>query len=101
MADRLGGNRIKSDNTYSLKPGNGNKRILAISETFDGASVTPGYINAANTFVGFKDENEAVITFTASFQIVQEGGIGMKYALQVTGSGGSTNLLVEQFETGR
>ena len=97
----LSGIKVTANNTYKLKPGNGNQRTLAVSGTFDGAILTPGYINADGIFIGFKDETETVITFTASFQIVQGGGIGMKYALLVASAGASTDMLVEQFDHGR
>lgn len=89
------------DGTFELPYGKGNARVLACSGNFDGATIALGYINAASTFIGFKDETETPITFTSDFQVVQEGGIGMKYAVEITGSGASTKILNEQFELGR
>jgi hypothetical protein len=92
--------RIAVNNTYILGVGNGNAKTVAVSGTFDGGTATPGYINDDGVFIGFKNDAEAVITFTADFQIVQDGGIGMKYALDLTGAT-TPVILVEEFSHGR
>lgn len=93
--------RITSDGVVNLSVGNGNERTLTASETFGTANVTPGYINSEGNFFGFRDQNEVVITFSASFQIVQSGGIGMPYAISVDNSDATTNILIEEFPHGR
>ena len=93
--------RIISDGVVALGVGSGNERTLAASDSFGTAVLTPGYINSDGDFSGFKDQNEAVITFTAPFQIVQSGGIGIKYAVSVTSSDSATNILIEEFPHGR
>lgn len=93
--------RITSNGVVPLGVGNGNQTTLAASEAFGTATVTPGYINTEGNFFGFKDQNEVVITFTAPFQIVQFGGIGIKYAVSVGGSDAATNILIEEFPHGR
>ena len=92
---------IKTDGVHTLGVGNGNERTLAASETFGGATVTPGYINVRGNFVGFKDGSEVLLAFTASFQIVQSGGIGIKYAVSVSGATGTTDIQIEEFRHGR
>jgi len=92
---------ITSNGVHKLAKGNGNELTLTASETFGGAIVTPGYINARDNFVGFKDESEILITFTADFQVVQEGGVGIQYAVNVTGASGTTDILIEEFYHGR
>ena len=92
---------IKTDGVHPLGVGNGNERTLTASETFGGATVTPGYINVRGNFVGFKSDSEVLLAFTAPFQKVQSGGIGMKYAVTVSGATGSTDILIEEFRHGR
>ncbi|MCK5616508.1 hypothetical protein KAR91_82360 [Candidatus Pacearchaeota archaeon] len=91
---------IKGDGTYRLSTSTGNSVVLALSDNFGGGTVTPGYINAAGNFIGFKDETETLITFSAEFQIVQDCGIGCKVAVLVAGSTGP-NIVIDQFQTGR
>jgi len=93
--------RIISDGVVPLGVGSGNERTLAASDSFGTAVVTTGYINSADNFIGFKDDSEVLISFTSSFQIVQSGGIGMKYAVSVSGSDAATNILIEEFPHGR
>lgn len=99
---KLNGKVIAADNTYILTAGNGNARTLAVSGAFGGGTATPGYItNGGNgDFIAFKDDTETVITFLADFQIVQDGGMGMVYALDITGATTPT-ILVEEFDHGR
>ena len=97
---KLQNQRINADNTYTLSEGKGNASTLCVSGTFGSATVKAGYLNLLGNFITFKDDTEADITFTADFQIVQAGGIGMKYALDVSGGTG-TAILVEQFQHGR
>lgn len=97
---KLQNQTISADDTYLLTPGNGNAVTLAVSDSFGGGTLTPGYINKSGTFVGFKDETEALVTFTASFQIKLDGGMSMKYALLVAGST-TPNILVEEYKHGR
>lgn len=92
--------RISKDDTYRCAEGKGNYETLAVSGDFGGGTVKPGYINVAGAFVSFKDGNEEVITFTDEFQVVQGGGIGMQYAVDVSGST-NPNIIVEQFPHGR
>jgi len=91
---------ISADDTYKLKPGNGNASTLAVSGSFGGGTLTPGYLNKRGLFIGFKDETETIVTFTSNFQVVLDGGIGMKYALDVAGSA-TPDILAEQFDHGR
>jgi len=92
---------IKIDGVHTLGVGNGNERTLTASGTFADATVTPGFINSKKNFTGFKDNSETLISFTADFQVVQSGGIGMKYAVSVSGSTATTDILIEEFRHGR
>ena len=92
---------IKANGVHNLGIGNGNERTLTASETFGGATVTPGYVNVRGNFVGFKDDSQVLIAFTSSFQIVQSGGIGMKYAISVSSASGTTEIQIEEFRHGR
>ena len=93
--------RIISDGIVALGVGSGNERTLAASDSFGPAVVIPGYINSDGNFVGFKDDSETELSFTSSFQVVQSGGIDMKYAVSVSSSDATTNILIEEFPHGR
>jgi len=97
---KLQNGKINADDTYTLTPGNGNARTLLVSGSFGSGTAIAGYINGAGNFIGFKDSTETIITFSADFQIVQDGGIGIKYAIDLQGST-APNLFVEEHEHGR
>ena len=96
----LNASTITVDDTYKLRPSPGNAVNLSLSGDFGGGTLTPGYINRAGTFIGFKDESEATITFTAAFQIVQDCGIGCPLAVLLVGST-TPAIVVDQFAIGR
>lgn len=96
----LNASNITKNDTYKLRPSSGNAVNLSLSGDFSGGTLTPGYINRAGTFIGFKDDTETVVFFTADFQIVQECGIGCPLAVLLTGAG-TPNIVVDQFPLGR
>lgn len=92
--------KITADGTFEIIQTTGNSISVMLSNAFGGGTVTPGYINSAGTFIGFKDETEVVITFTAGFQIVIDCGIGCRVAVLVTGSTAPA-ITVDAFQMGR
>jgi len=96
----LGNASITEDGVYLLARSSGNAVVLAASNNFGGGTLKPGYINKRGDFVAFKDADEVEISFTASFQIVQDCGIGCPVAVELTGST-NPDIVIDQFANGR
>jgi len=92
--------KLTEDGTFNLIFTTGNSVSIMLSGTFGGGTATIGYINSAGTFIGFKDETETIITFTADFQVVVECGIGCQTAVLLAGSTAPA-ITVDTFQMGR
>lgn len=92
--------KITQDGTFNLVFTTGNSVSIMLSDAFGGGTVTPGYINSAGNFIGFKDETETIITFTDAFQIVVDCGIGCQTAVLMAGST-TPDIVVDAFQMGR